>query len=261
MPTLRLRNLPFLARLGLTGFIAAFALGLWASAMHLVHHYEKRDGAPGLTLDDITAAYRGIDAPAPLSGALARGHPDNLSDDERDALIQWLASDRITETYDALELGDAAPAEIIARECLSCHSRTASPAPDQIKAVDLPLDYWDDVQKLVFARNIPPTPREIVIASMHAHALTMAALGVVIGALALASAFPRVLVGLLIAIAGLGLAADLASWLVAPHWEPAIRVIVGAGFAYNASLAALLALVFLELWRPRTARDREGARA
>lgn len=257
--TFRLRSMTFSARLGATGLVAALALGLVASALHLVNHYEKRDGIPGLTLDDITAAYRGIEAPAPLVQALERDHPPELPETERAALFAWLSSDRITEDYDSLDLGDDAPAEIIARSCQSCHARNASPSADQVRAKDWPLDYFDDVKKVAFARSVPATPTNIVLMSMHAHAPAMATMSIAIGAMALATAFPRRLVGFLMGVAGIALIADLASWLLAREWAPAIHVIVGAGVAYNVATAALLLLILLELWYPRAARRKGSA--
>lgn len=251
MTPLLLRDLQLLTRIGLTALVAVLGLGVWASILHIVHHYERRDGLAGLTVDDITAAYRGINVPAPLAAALERGHPESLDAPEREALLRWLGSERLTEEYDALELGDDAPAEIIARECLSCHSRTASPPTEQRAALDLPLDYWDDVQAAAIAREAPATPRQIVIMSMHAHALTMGVMTIVAGALSLATAWPRGLSGGLIAIAGVGLLVDLAGWLLAPAWSPAIAMIVGGGAAYNIAFALLLLLVVVELWRPR----------
>ncbi len=259
--TFRLRNLGFLIRLGVTGLVLALALGLVASAMHLVNHYEKRDGVAGLTLDDITAAYHGIDAPSSLVLALERGHPETITDAERAALLAWLGSDRISEDYDSLDLGDSAPAEIIAVSCLSCHSRGASPAPDQIAAKKVPLEYWDDVQAIAYARSVPSTPSNIILMSMHAHAPAMATMTLVIAALGLATAFPRRLVGLLIALAGLSLIADLASWLIARELADAVYVIVGAGFVYNLATALLVAIVLIELWRPRTRREKGTSHA
>lgn len=256
----RLRNMTFSARLGATALVAALALGLVASALHLANHYEKRDGVPGLTLDDITAAYRGIEAPAPLVRALERDHPRELPQAERAALLAWLSSERITEDYDSLDLGDDAPAEIIARSCLPCHARNASPPTDQVRAKDWPLDYFDDVKKVAFARSVPATPSNIVLMSMHAHAPAMATMSIAVGAMALATAFPRRLVGFLIGAGGVALIADLASWLLAREWAPAIHVIVGAGVVYNAATAALLLLILLELWCPRAAR-RTGSAA
>jgi hypothetical protein len=237
------------------------ALGLVASTLHLINHYEKRDGVAGLTLDDITASYHGIEAPSPLVLALERGHPDTITDAERESLLAWLGSDRISQDYDSLDLGDSAPAEILAASCLSCHSRSASLAADQLAAKKLPLDYWDDVQSVAFARSVPATPTSIILMSMHAHALTMATMTLVIAALGLTTAFPRRLIGVLIGLAGVALIADLASWLIAREFAAAVYVIVGAGAVYNLACATLLILVFLELWRPRTGREKVAARA
>lgn len=256
--TFRLRNLTFTARLGVTGLVASLALGLVASALHLVNHYEKRDGVAGLMLDDITAAYRGIDAPSPLVRSLESGHPETITPEQRASLLAWLGSDRISEDYDSLDLGDDAPAEIIAASCLSCHSRNADPPPDQIAAKKLPLDYWDDVQSIAFARSVPPTPTNIVLMSMHAHAPAMATMSIAIAALSLATAFPRRLVGLLIGLSGLALIADLASWLLAREFAAAIYVIVGAGAVYNIASASFLVIILLELWRPRSRAERES---
>jgi hypothetical protein len=259
--TFRLRQLGALTRIGITGLVFALALGLVASTLHLINHYEKRDGLAGLTIDDITAAYHGIEAPSLLVLALERGHPETITDAERASLLAWLGSDRVSQDYDSLDLGDAAPAEIIAASCLSCHSRSATPAPDQLAAKKLPLDYWDDVQAVAYARSVPPTPTSIILMSMHAHALTMATMSIVIAALGLATAFPQRLVGLLIAFAGVALIADLASWLIAREFAPAVYVIVGAGAVYNLATAALLVLIVIEVWRPRTRREKEAARA
>lgn len=255
--TFRLRQLGAFTRLGFTGLVLALALGLVASALHLINHYEKRDGIAGLTIDDLIASYHGIDAPSSLVLALERGHPETITDAERESLLAWLGSDRISQDYDSLDLGDAAPAEIIAASCLSCHSRNATPAPDQLAAKKLPLDYWDDVQSVAYARSVPPTPTSIILMSMHAHALTMAVMTLMIAALALATAFPRRLIGLLIGVAGVALIADFASWLIARELAAAVYVIVGAGAVYNLATGVLLLLVFLELWRPRTRREKE----
>lgn len=257
----RLRQLHFLARVGLTGLVLALGLGLISSALHLVNHYEKRDGVPGLTLDDIRAAYHGIDSPSALVLSLERGHPEELTQDDRAALLAWLGSDRVSEDFDSLDLGDDAPAEIIANSCLSCHARNASPASSQLAARDLPLEYWDDVRKHAFARSVPATPREIVLMSMHAHAPAMATMSIAVALLGVASVFPRWMTGGLVGLMGLSLIADLASWLLAREMVEFVYVIVGAGALYNLATGLLLVVVVLELWRPRTRAEREGAAA
>lgn len=248
--TLRLRQLGLGARLGITGCVIAMAIGFVAAALHLYWHYEPRDGRPNLTLDDLRSAYHGLDAPSPLVESLKRGHPDGFPEGDRAALLTWLGSGKISENYDSLDMGDAAPSEIIARSCLSCHARNApTPAPPV-------LDYWDDVKKIAFPIKVEPVPIKIIAISAHTHALSMAPLTLAIGLLAMSTAFPRRLTGGLLGLAGLALAVDLASWWLARLDDRWVYAIAGAGFAYNAACALMLMIVIIELWRPRTQGDR-----
>src|SRR5690606_26114642 len=130
------------------------------------------DQQPGLSRDDLASAYHGLNAPASLLTALERNHPQDLDPQARDILISWLKSPRINEDYDNIDLGENAPAELIAANCLSCHSRTAT---DPI-ARGIPLDYWDDIQRLAFSRDIPPVPLKITAVSTHTHALSLSAM-------------------------------------------------------------------------------------
>jgi hypothetical protein len=244
-----LRSLPLSVRLGLSGLVLSLLMGMTASAMHLYWHYENRDERPGLTRDDITSAYHGLDAPSPLLSALERGHPDDLAAQPRQALIAWLRGTRIAEDYDSLDLGDHAPAEVMAASCLKCHSRQAASADPRARA--LPLDYWDDVKKVAFSRQIRPAPAKIIAMSMHAHALSLGIMSIVLAALALATRLPRGLVHALIALTGLALAADLAAWWGARSSTAFVTVIIGAGAIYNIGSALLMLLVLLDLWLPQ----------
>lgn len=248
----RLRELGVGARLGVTGMLLSLLIGLGASGAHLYWHYENRDERPGLTLDDIRAAYRGIQAPSRLVGALERGHPEGLDADTRAALLQWLGGQNISEAYDSLDLGPAAPAERLAASCLSCHARGAASADARARA--LPLETWDDVKKVAFARNINPNPVKVIAASSHAHALSMGALSLVLALLALASSLPRSLCGALVGLTGLALVADLASWWLARHSDLFVPVIAIAGVLYNAGTLLLILLLLADLWRPGTPR-------
>jgi mono/diheme cytochrome c family protein len=252
-----LRSLPALAKLGLSGLLIALLMGMATSAMHLYWHYENRDERPGLTKDDITGAYHGINTPSPLLAALERNHPEDMAKANRDALIAWLRSPRIAEDYDSLDLAERAPAEIMAASCLKCHSRQASSADAKAKA--LPLDYWDDVKKVAFSRDIRPMPAKVTAMSMHAHAISLGIMSIVLSALALASGLPRALVNPLIALTGVALALDLAAWWLARQHEAFVHVIIGAGALYNGGSALLMLLVLLDLWLPR--RTLQGALA
>lgn len=250
----RTRDLGFGARLGLTGALLALLLGFGASAAHLYWHYENRDERPGMTLDDIRAAYRGISAPSLLASALERGHPPELKPESREALLKWLRSGSVSEAYDSLDLGADAPAERIAASCVSCHARGASAAQPAARA--LPLETWDDVKKLAFARNINPAPKKVIAASSHAHALAMGTMTLMLGALGFASRLPRTAVGGLVGVTGVALLADVGSWWLAPYADAFVYVIAASGFAYNGGSVALILLLIADLWLPRAAPAR-----
>jgi hypothetical protein len=245
---LRATNATF--RLGLSCLVLVLLGGLAASATHLWQHHEMRDERPGLTLDDLTGAYHGIRSRSPMVVALEDGHPDELPAAERDALLAWLASDRVTEDYDSLALGERAPAEILDRSCLSCHSRDSE---DEV-AAKRPLEYWDDVKAVAFSRDISPTDAEIVISSAHTHALGMGTVSVLALLLGWLTRWPRGLVGILASGSGLGLLLDLGAWLPAREAAGLVPVLAAAGALWMTSTALLLLLTLADLWLP--ARER-----
>ena len=250
MERVRLRDLPAGMRAGLTGVALALLLGMWASMGHLVEHHQKRDGESGVSLDDVRGAYSGVHRPAPLAAVLQRGHPEGLAQVERESLLAWLAGERISERYDDPDLGDAAPAEVLERGCVTCHAR--QPADSAYKAS--PLEYWDDVKALAFERRMDPTPREILLLSTHTHALSMAVVTLGVLALAWATRWPLVLRSLLGVAAGLGLTVDLLSWWLARHHAGFVWGILAGGALWCAAVVAGLLLALLELWLP----GREG---
>ncbi|MHC5005727.1 MAG: hypothetical protein ACYTGF_00025 [Planctomycetota bacterium] len=252
----RLRALSPAVRVGLTCLVLTALGGLAASAHHIVAHHQDRDEQPGLSLDDIRGAYHGVRTTASLVISLERDHPADVTEDpallltaqERDVLTRWLASDRISEDYDNLDLGDAAPAEIMAARCVACHSRQATLGDGVGERI--PLDYWDDVKRVAFSREINPVDVEILATSMHTHALSLATLSIVAAAMALGTAWPRRLVHGLIAVMGIALVADIGGWWLARPWGGAIWIIVVGGGVYVAVLTLTLLAVLVELWRP-----------
>ena len=124
----RLRSCSLGVRLGVAALAIVLLAGLGASAAHLRLHYQNRDEQPGFTMSDLEGAYHGVSSRAPLLTALEGGHPDDLGADEREALLRWLRSDSLSADYDNLDLGEEAPAEIIAFACLECHSRSSEDA-------------------------------------------------------------------------------------------------------------------------------------
>lgn len=247
----RLRQLGFGQRLGLSMLLLVLLGGLAASFQFVRVHHGPRDGKPGLGLDDVRGVYHGIQRTAPLVTALERGHPETLPLDQREMLLRWLEGPRVSEDYDSLDLGDAAPAELLDAQCLSCHSRQATDGDGIGQTV--PLTYWDDVQKVAFSTQVEPMSEEILLATTHTHALSMALIGLVVVVLGSATRFSRGAVGALSLAVGLGLVLDIGGWWLARETVAFVPLIVLGGGAYGLGCVLLAVLALLELWLP--ARD------
>lgn len=235
-----------MARFGLTMLMLVILGGLAASATHLLWHHENRDDQKGVSYDDIAGAYHGVTADAPLMRAMARNHPPELPDAARKVLTDWLSSGRISEDFDNIDLGDNTPDAIIATNCASCHNRNAADA----EARKIPLEFFDDVKRQAFAKNIQPTDIKILAASTHTHALALGTLSLVMGALMLVSRFGKGLGSLLIGVSGLALLVDLGAWWLARDNAIWVKAILVAGPAYAGATGLMCLLAIADLWLP-----------
>ncbi len=254
LQTPRLKDLHPLARLGVTLLVVTLLGGYALSGLHLRWHYDNRDEQAGFTLDDVRAAYHGITSESPLLGALNAGHPEDLGETDREALVAWLESDTINIDYDNFDLGDEAPAEIIAVSCLDCHSRNAT-GTDAYPRV--PLDGADDVLSIAYSRDVQPSPVEILAVSQHTHAPTMALVLLVVGALGVMTRWWRWLTGFVLAVGGLGLLCDMGGQWLARDNDAWVYAIVGGGIAYAGSVMLAGLGVIVDLWLPggKASRD------
>lgn len=244
----RLAALPIGVRVGLSMLVLVFLGGFVASAAHLYLHHSKKDERPGLSLDDLKGAYHGVRTRAPLVLALERGHPETLAGEDRAALLSWLSSDRLDARYDDPDLGERAPAELIAANCLECHSRRS--VDRHAIARTVPLDYWDDVRRLAFGRELNPVPVPILVISTHTHALSLAAVSVAVLGLLWLTGWSRGLTSAVTCVAGVGLAADIGGWWLARLDAEFVWAIIAGGGAYTAAMVVALLLVLADLARP-----------
>jgi hypothetical protein len=249
IPWPRLCDLPALARLGIACLMLVVLGGLVVSAWHLVDHYQNRDETPGLSMNDLKGAYHGVNAPSPLRDSLTRGHPETLPTADRESLLKWLAADKISENYDNLDLGDRAPSEVISRSCLQCHGRVNVGTNPIAKTI--PLDYWDDVKTIAFSKDIQPGSLKVLVASAHAHSLSLATLAAVLALLLFATRVPRSVSALLIAAMGAGLFIDIACWFLARRFAGATYLVVLAGAAFNGACGVSASAVLIDVLRPR----------
>ncbi len=247
-PFPRLTQLHPLMRFSIALLTLTLLGGYIVSGIHMAWHYDNRDMVPGLTLDDIRGHYHGITTPSPLIEALEQGHPEDLPDRERNLLLDWLKDPAtLSARYDDFDLGDDAPAEIIATSCLSCHARTATGEGTYAR---LPLEYFDDIQPLTVTRQINPTTPEIIAMSQHTHAPVMAVILMVVAVLAAMTRAPRALTGLVVLAGAVGLLADMSAWWLARLDMVWIYAIVGGGFAYSAATGLAGAIVILDCLIP-----------
>lgn len=251
MDSLRLRDLGFGTRLGLTGVLCTLVLGLFASLEYLRTHHAPKDGdAESVSIEDLTGAYHGVSVRAPLVVALEDGHPEDLPAAERELLLDWLGGDRVSTDYDSLELGDQAPAEILAARCGACHARNATGEMAEI-GQRLPLDYWDDVERVAFGRELAAMPEEILVVTTHTHAVALGLLTLAAVLLHGATRWPRALKGLAAGAAGVSLFVDLASWWLARESAAFVYVIVAAGGTWAFFTLTMLLATVVDLWLPR----------
>lgn len=247
--TFRIRSMGLGLRLGLTCLLLTILGGLVAAAAQINEHHKNRDDQPGLSMTDIVGAYHGIDQPSRLVTSLSSGHPETLAEPQRQALLTWLSGTRISEEYDNLDLGDRAPSEIIAQNCLSCHARNSSEGSGIGQTS--PLEYWDDVKKLAFSRQISPPPESILILTTHTHALSIGVIGILLTLLLHWSRWPKSVTNVVGLLIGAGLLADIACWWLARTYVSLVYVIVVAGGVYMGFSMLACVILVADLWLPR----------
>lgn len=248
-PALLLRDFGAGVRLGLTLLCLVILGGSAVSGMYLRDHHSGRDERAGFSVDDIRAHYHGIRSKSPMIVALEENnHPENLDPAARTALINWLNGDRLTQDYDNFDLGDMAPAEILAANCVSCHDANAT-GPDAYPK--LPLRYFDEVKAASVSRDIQPVSDKVLMASMHAHSLGIGSVCILAVLLLALTRAPSAFKGLCAILIGAGLLIDLAAWFPVRDNVVFVWAIMGGGFAFQAGTVLALCTVILDLWLPR----------
>jgi hypothetical protein len=262
----RLADLPMGVRLGVLCLCAVLGIGLGASLLHMRWHYEKRDERTGFTLDDLRGAYHGMRSVSPLVAALERGHPEDLPPADRDVLLDWLlgardaegrrpagGNPRLSSDYDNPDLGERAPAEIMASRCLSCHGRASGAAV----AREYPLDYWDDVKIISVSREISPTDPKKLTISIHAHAISLACMVSLASGLFYMTRVAKRVAEWVIFLACFGLLLDFVGQVVARQHSSMVYAIAGGGLLAYGLTGLMLIAVAVDVIVPARAQ-KEG---
>lgn len=244
----KLRELAFFGRLGVFCVLLVFAIGMVTSGLHMYYKHAKRDDQAALTVTDIKGVYHGVASEPLLKRALERGHPESLKDADRKFLLEWIASGKISENYDNIDLGDSTPKELLA-SCTQCHSAAAS--AKEPEASKILLDSIEAVKGHAAAKELFPNDIKILAASTHAHALALGSMTVCLALLATMTTWRRCTIEFVWFLLGVSLLADIGSWWVARELEQAVYVIIGAGAVYNGGVGLVLVSLMIELLKPR----------
>lgn len=251
---LRLRRLPFGARLSLTCLMLVTLGGYAASGLYMQDHHQNRDGTPGLTKTDIEGVYHGVTVEAPLGRLIEVEHPkekglDPMNEFDRAQLTEWLkATDQIVENWQNIDFGDGSgsPEEIVTMSCGKCHGPGVS-KDDWVAPL---LGSWDDYKPMAFQNEVSPTDEAILLASTHAHSLALGTITLLICALMYATRMPGIIKGLLTVLASAGLLFDLGAWWLARDNPAFIDLIIAGGAAHAGAMGLMMVLVILDAWLP-----------
>lgn len=251
---LRLAQLGFGVRFGLTLFCVMITAGYAAGLWFMTHHVAQKDGDPELEWIDLVGTYHGVDKPAPLLAILEEPtHRAYLQNDEEvEVLMKWLrggdqgerpGADLIGEGYDA---GDLPPADVLYERCLSCHT----PQPGDASAVGnrIPLHDLPAVKAVAYRKTLDALSTDILAVSSHTHFLSIPTFSILIFGLFLLTGWLRFLRHGIFALGMLGLTADFAGMWLARYNEDAVYLIVGGGALYGACLGLAILAIVLELW-------------
>ncbi|HBF22647.1 MAG TPA: hypothetical protein DDW23_02410 [Planctomycetes bacterium] len=253
-----LRKLPTGVRAGLTGLALTLLGGYAASVAYIQSHHSKKDEEPGLSMDDLVGAYHGVDREAPLRVALESAHGEEHLPDEalRKLMISWLSSERISENFESVDLGEFSPAEILEMNCTRCHAKGASEGSGIGNT--LPLEYWEDVRRAAFPKRLDPVPIEILTISTHAHALTLPLVALLAGVGLLLTRWSRRFQSQVFAAMGVGLFLDIAGWWFARASEIGVLVLLAAGAAFGLAFVTALCAILADIWLPVSSKQRES---
>ena len=255
----RLRQLSASLRLAITCLVLILAGGYAASLSHMQHHHSQKDDRDGLSMDDLVGAYSGVERVAPLLSSLRGPHGDQYAPDqaERDALIEWLESDRIGQLYDDIDAGRSGPGR---------DPRSTLPLVPQPSArgrggrrgdrgTPCRSEYWDDVEKVSFSKKLDAVPVDILALSTHTHALTLPLVLVLVSGLFLLTGWGRGLRHGIVALSCVSLLLDFAAmWLA--RVDPAfVYLILVSGALFGLLFVVQLIAILIECWLVRRPAD------
>lgn len=270
---LRLCRLPLYAKVTLTLFLALVGTGYLVAVLNIHMQHHLRDMTPGMSLDDLRAAYHGLDVAVTgdlvlpsemlrevLPGGGMRKHLDKGGPKEIRALVSWLEDGAKEDDFDrpALYETDAPSArQVIARRCVTCHRADGGDKADLPYAANATADPEYALVAKAAAPVIsqesqtmhisPPTVERLVLIT-HMHILSIPVFALIVTGLFMCTGWGPRFKLVLGPLPMLAIILDMAGWWLARPMAGFIYVIAGAGALFGASLGAQILLVFASLW-------------
>ena len=233
----RLAHLPVSARLGITCFIALIGFGYLTSLGHLFFTYNMADGKPGLTADDLRTALGGSRERTMLEQKVDGGSMSQYltNSKERKLVLSW--------AHAGAKEDDFAPVHaILKKNCVGCHN------PKGVMSRQ-PLTNFAQVSQVTQADRGESTPAWARVAHIHLQSLSIIYLA--LGLLLAFTGLPEMVKRLLIPLPFIALVSDFGARGLVSTWPDLVYLVMIGGGLGGFSTAALIILLFAELWFAR----------
>lgn len=236
MPTFQLRGLRGPARLLVTWFLVAMGLGFGAAQFNLLLQHGPLDGKPGLSYDDVVAAFHGLPGSTTLTSKIGPGGSMRryIPMPEDQAVVEkWVETGAGGESFEA-------PKQVLDRLCVRCHNPGGAMPQARLAASRAEGARYD----LVSAFTGPDQGMSTLslARSSHAHLFGMGVLYAIAGVIFMGSSAKARLKAVVVSLPFVAMFIDIGCWWLT-KMSPGFAVGVMAG-------GGLLAVAFgvLILW-------------
>lgn len=219
-----------------TAFLTTIGLGYLFALVNLYYSHQSRDGIPGLSIQDIAAAYHGSQNRTRLEAAVTGIMEPNLKfKSDKDVILKWIQNGAGAEEYE----GKVQP--ILQRDCVICHNPTANP--------NLPnLTTYAGAEAV--AHGTPASIPNLVRVS-HIHLFGIAFILYFIGRIFLLCDIHVGLKRVAVAVPFIAIVLDVISWYVTRFFPGFAYIVVFAGALMGLSIAFQIVLSLFQMWSHR----------
>jgi len=242
---LRLRTLSLPARLLVTGFLLAMALGFVAAQVNLRLRQAGLDGEAGLSYDDVVFAFHGKPGSTLLTTKIDPGgsmHQYIPQPEDRETVHDWVGAGAPEHGFEPVQ-------GVMDRLCIRCHhpggqmpqvafatSRAAGASYDRIEPLTLPDRGMSRVR---------------LAQSSHAHLFGMGVLFALAGGVFLLTDAGGTAKGLAVSLPFAALFLDVGCWWLTKADAVFAYGVIAGGVLLAVAFAVLILRPLWELWGPR----------